>query len=161
MLPKINTILYACDLEPETTQAMELVMNLAISNQAKVVLMHAMEPISAQAANMIHNYMSEQTVKTMRDEAVQSIKERMTTYLAEFTQIHADDMNNLSETPRIEVVNGVPAEAIEKTAEKAGADLIVMNSRTHSKIGQMVIGSTANKVVHHSRIPVLVVPIIK
>jgi len=56
MLPKINTILYACDLEPETTQAMELVMNLAISNQAKVVLMHAMEPISAQAANMIHNY---------------------------------------------------------------------------------------------------------
>ena len=161
MLPKINTILYACDLEPKTTQAMELVMNLAISNQAKVVLMHAMEPISAQAANMIHNYMSEETVKNMRDEAIKTVNERIQAYLTEFTQTHADEMQNLTEAPRVEVVNGVPAEAIEKTAEKVGADLIVMNSRTHSKIGQMVIGSTANKVVHHSRIPVLVVPILK
>ncbi|MBJ7551331.1 universal stress protein [Marinomonas ostreistagni] len=161
MLPKINTILYACDLEPKTTQAMELVMNLAISNQAKVVLMHAMEPISAQAANMIHNYMSEETVKNMRDEAIKTVNERIQAYLTEFTKTHADEMQNLTEAPRVEVVNGVPAEAIEKTAEKVGADLIVMNSRTHSKIGQMVIGSTANKVVHHSRIPVLVVPILK
>ncbi len=161
MLPKIETILYACDLEPKTTQAMEMVMNLAIANQAKVIIMHALEPISAQASNMIYNYMSEQTVKTMREEAIQSIRERMKAFLEEFTQSHPEDMRDLGSEPQLEVVSGIPAEAIEKTAEKVGADMIVMNSRTHSKIGQMVIGSTANKVVHHSRIPVLVVPILK
>ena len=159
MLPKVSTILYACDLDGKTNQAMELVMNLAIANQAKVVIMHAMEPIGAQAANMIHNYMSEKTVKAMRDEAVNSVKERINKHLAEFVETHNEDMALLEQTPETMVVHGVPSEAIEKTAQQIGADMIVMNSRTHSRIGQMVIGSTANKVVHHSRVPVLVVPI--
>lgn len=161
MLPKIRTILYACDLEPRTNQAMEMVINLAICNDAKVVLMHAMEPISAQAANMIHNYISDNTIQEMREEATKSVQERMQSYLNDFMSTHSEDVKDLSSTPSIEVVSGLPAEVIETTAEKVGADLIVMNSRTHSRIGQMVIGSTANKVIHHSRIPVMVVPILK
>ncbi|TPE49337.1 universal stress protein [Maribrevibacterium harenarium] len=159
MLPKVSTILYACDLDGKTNQAMELVMNLAIANQAKVIIMHAMEPIGAQAANMIHNYMSEKTVKAMRDEAEASVQERMQKHLADFIETHKEDMAQLEQTPETVVVHGIPADAIQKAAEKLGADMIVMNSRTHSRIGQMVIGSTANKVVHHSRVPVLVVPI--
>lgn len=161
MLPKVRTILYACDLEPRTNQAMEMVVNLAISNQAKVVLMHAMEPITAQAANMIHNYISDESINEMREEAVRSTLDRMQSYLRDFMEAHSEDVKDLPSTPELEVVHGVPAEAIEATAEKVGADLIVMNSRTHSRIGQMVIGSTANKVVHHSRVPVMVVPILK
>lgn len=161
MLQKISTILYACDLEPKTNQAMELVLNLAISNQAQIVLMHAMEPISAQAANMITNYISDNTIKTMREEAKRATLDRLESYIAQFLETHAEDAKGLIAAPKVEIAHGVPAEVIEKTAEKVGADLIVMNSRTHSRIGQMVIGSTANKVVHHSRIPVLVVPILK
>ncbi|RDL43064.1 universal stress protein [Marinomonas piezotolerans] len=161
MLPKINTILYACDLEPKTNQAMEMVISLAISNQASVVLMHAMEPVSSQAANMIHNYVSDDVLKLMRKDAIETTHKRMEDLLQQFSDAHPDDMAKLKSAPTIEVVNGIAADVIEKTAEKTNADLIVMNSRTHSKIGQMVIGSTANKVVHRSHIPVLVVPILK
>ncbi|CUB02586.1 universal stress protein [Marinomonas fungiae] len=161
MLPKIRTILYACDLEPRTNQTMEMVLNLAITNQANIVLLHVMEPISAQAANMINNYISDATIKEMREEADRSTLERMQTYLGQFMEAHAHEVSELPAAPRIELAHGIPSETIEKVAEKIGADMIVMNSRTHSKIGQMVIGSTANKVVHHSRVPVMVVPILK
>ncbi|SBT17540.1 Stress response protein NhaX [Marinomonas gallaica] len=160
MLQKIRTILFACDLEPKTNQAMEMALNMAIANQAEIVLMHAIEPVSAQAANMINNYISDVTIKEMREEADRSTLERMQTYLGQFMEAYAEEMKELPAFPRLELAHGAPAEVIEATAEKVGADLIIMNSRTHSRIGQMVIGSTANKVVHHSRVPVMVVPII-
>lgn len=161
MLPKIRTILYACDLEARTNQTMEMVLNLAITNQANIVLLHVMEPISAQAANMINNYISDTTLKEMREESNRTTLERMQTYIGQFMEAHAEEISQLPSSPTLELAHGVPSEMIEKVAEKTGADMIVMNSRTHSKIGQMVIGSTANKVVHHSRVPVMVVPILK
>lgn len=160
MLPKIRTILFACDLEPKTNQAMEMALNLAISNQAEIVLLHIIEPVSAQAANMINNYISEVTIKEMREEADRSTLERMQIYLGKFMEAHSEEIKQLPAFPKLELAHGIPSEMIEKAADKVDADLIIMNSRTHSRIGQMVIGSTANKVVHHSRVPVMVVPII-
>ena len=59
----------------------------------------------------------------------------------------------------IMVITGQIEEVILETAKKENADLIVMGSRTHSVVGRMMMGSSANKVVHTSEIPVLVVPI--
>jgi nucleotide-binding universal stress UspA family protein len=57
----------------------------------------------------------------------------------------------------IQVEEGYPAQTILTMAEKQNADIIVMSSRTHGTIGQ-VIGSTTNKVIHHGKFPVLVLP---
>jgi len=57
----------------------------------------------------------------------------------------------------IQVLEGYAAQAILRTAEKENADLIVMSSRTHGAIGQL-LGSTTNKVMHHGKFPVLVIP---
>lgn len=53
---------------------------------------------------------------------------------------------------------GSPKEDIIKTAENWGADLIVMG--THGRTGLMhyLIGSVAEYVLHHSKIPVMIVP---
>ncbi|MCW8355371.1 universal stress protein [Marinomonas pontica] len=159
MLPKINTIVYACDLDNHTQSAMALVMSLAKTNAAKVILMHAMEPLNAQASNMINNYITEEVRTAMRKDAVAEINARAQKTLSEFMEAYASELDDLSQAPETVIVNGMPAESIQKVAKEHNADLIVMNSRTHSRLGQMILGSTANKVIHSSSIPVLVVPI--
>jgi nucleotide-binding universal stress UspA family protein len=49
-----------------------------------------------------------------------------------------------------------PAEGILETANKEGSDLIVMASHGRSGIQRLLLGSQANKVVTHSKVPVLV-----
>lgn len=159
MLPQVNTILYACDLDGKTQSALGLVFNLALANKAKVIIMHAMEPLSTQASNMVSSYIPEESIKAMREEAIKSVEDRMEKELSTFMDDNKEALAGLAFPPETMIVNGIPSEAIEKTAEIKSADMIVMNSRTHSRLGQMIIGSTANKVIHHSRIPVLVVPI--
>ncbi|MCL2022104.1 MAG: universal stress protein [Betaproteobacteria bacterium] len=50
----------------------------------------------------------------------------------------------------------VPYEAIIATAEECGCDLIFMASHGRRGISGMLLGSETNKVLTHSRIPVLV-----
>ena len=47
-------------------------------------------------------------------------------------------------------------EAIIKTAEDKGCDLIVMASHGRSGISAVLLGSVTNKVLTHTKIPVLV-----
>jgi len=55
-------------------------------------------------------------------------------------------------------VEGVqPYEAIVATATDRGCDLIVMASHGRSGLSAMVLGSVTNKVLTHSKVPVLVV----
>jgi nucleotide-binding universal stress UspA family protein len=159
MLPKINTIVYACDLDGKTQAAMELVLSLAKTHGAKVILMHAIEPLNAQAANMINNYITEDVRDAMRKDAIKDINTRMERLLSEFMEKYSEELSNLETPPETVIVNGVPSESIQRLAAEKNADLIVMNSRTHGRLSQMIIGSTANKVIHTSSIPVLVVPI--
>jgi nucleotide-binding universal stress UspA family protein len=56
------------------------------------------------------------------------------------------------------VVEGDPAQMIMDYAQKNGVDLIVMSSHGKSGISRWVFGSVADKVVHHSPIPVLISP---
>jgi len=49
-----------------------------------------------------------------------------------------------------------PYEAIVETAQKKGCDLIIMASHGRRGVGALLIGSETQKVLTHSRIPVLV-----
>jgi len=54
-------------------------------------------------------------------------------------------------------VDGTPAEAILDQAEAGGHDLIVVGSRGRGDVASIMLGSVSHHVVHHSRVPVLVV----
>lgn len=54
------------------------------------------------------------------------------------------------------VQDRMAAEAIMETARKRRCDLIVMSSHGRSGIGAVLLGSVTNKVLTHSRTPVLV-----
>ncbi len=53
-------------------------------------------------------------------------------------------------------VSDIPYEAIIAAAEKSGADLIFMASHGRRGISGLLLGSETQKVLTHSKIPVLV-----
>lgn len=55
------------------------------------------------------------------------------------------------------VERGNPAKIILKVAEEQKCDLIVMGFRGKTALDEITIGSTVNKVLHKSKLPVLVI----
>ena len=60
--------------------------------------------------------------------------------------------------PAIDIVTGVPAPEILASAERAGAELIVMGTRGLGGAGRLMFGSTTERVVRAAHVPVLAVP---
>lgn len=60
--------------------------------------------------------------------------------------------------PAIDVATGAAGDEILAAATRASADLIVMGTRGLGAAGRMVFGSTAERVVRSSPVPVLVIP---
>ncbi len=59
------------------------------------------------------------------------------------------------------VLRGKPYNKILEFADEKGVDLIVIGSHTVPPIQKVLLGSTAEKVIHKAKVPVLVVPIYK
>jgi nucleotide-binding universal stress UspA family protein len=52
---------------------------------------------------------------------------------------------------------GAPADAIEAVVEEEDVDLLVLGSMTHGRLGRLVLGSTAEKLLHTVACDLLVV----
>jgi len=57
----------------------------------------------------------------------------------------------------VHVRDQYPAEGIIATAKDKGCDLIVMSSHGHRGIDRLLLGSQANQVLTHSKVPALIV----
>lgn len=68
-----------------------------------------------------------------------------------------DSFGNLSDKIETKTEIGDPATEILNTAEAGNFDLIVMCTHGMSATKRFLLGSVTNKVVHHAKIPVLVV----
>jgi len=58
---------------------------------------------------------------------------------------------------RIDVAHGRPAEEIVDYAEREGMDLIVMSTHGRTGLSRWVLGSTADKVLHGTHLPIFLI----
>jgi nucleotide-binding universal stress UspA family protein len=84
------------------------------------------------------------------------VRERLAHY---FRHEEPDEGRYAQYIENIYVCAGAPVTAILDHARKGGYDLIVMGTHGHGFLYSAVIGSNAQKMVHESEIPVLVVRI--
>lgn len=61
------------------------------------------------------------------------------------------------ECAEVHVKDQAPADAIVATSREIGADVIVLASHGRRGIEKMLLGSVANEVLAHSKVPVLIV----
>ncbi len=137
-----KNLLVAIDLSNESDKVIARARQLADGNAACLSLVHVVEPVSA--AYPIDAYAI--NISKLQDEAIEIATERMA------------DIGKGFEIPaaRQHIVVGSAATEIRAKAEELGNDLIVIGS--HGRSGwKLLLGSTANKVLHGAHCDILTV----
>lgn len=163
MSPQIKTILYTTALSSYTRPVLRFTVGLARQHNAKIVLLHVVEPLNNSVRFLMESYLSPEKAEQLHREATSGILEkfhkRLETFCAEELGTTLEQTQVISE---IRVVSGVPYEAILHEADRCNADLIVMGTHAGSSSLRVdFLGSTTRRLTLLSKRPVLIVPFVQ
>ena len=134
-------VLVAVDLGETSAGVLEKAHELACVQQAELHVLHAVEPLSITYGGDIPMDFS-----SIQDEIYDQAREQLTSFCAS---------RNIPESQR-HLVIGRPESEIATTAAELAVDLIVVGS--HARFGlALLLGSTADGVLHHAKCDVLAV----
>ena len=145
-------ILIAYDGSPDSVRGIEKAARLFGGARATVATCWRSVHDAARAAHTVMPAgMIAEAVRHMDDAA----REAAAAMAAEGAQLAADA--GLRADSCAPCAGGAIWAALVHVADEEGADVVVVGSRGHSELRSFVLGSTAHGVVHHARVPVLVV----
>jgi nucleotide-binding universal stress UspA family protein len=158
-IPKYKTILYATDLGEHMRPVFRHAIGLARQYDAKIIMIHVVEPLGPTGEWMLRAYMPKSAGSFTKDK-LEKILKKMKKRVEEFYQEELSDQDKkVGLVSNIYAVSGDCAEQINSHAESLDVDLIVMGTHTDDGFGHGLLGSTARKLTHISKRPVLVVPV--
>jgi nucleotide-binding universal stress UspA family protein len=138
-------ILFATDFSEGSDYAFEYALSLAKKCEAKLLVVHAInEPVDLSGFYVPH---------ISFDKLEEEIEEGARKMMDKFCTSHIigfDDYESF-------IVPGIAYEEIIKTAQEQEADLIVMGTHGRAGLDHVLFGSTAEKVVRKSPIPVMTI----
>lgn len=151
----IEKILIAVDDSRQADYAAEFGLNIARYYQAEVGLVNVVEPIVLPSSGS-DSITGMPTDISMVDEAeiVRLQTESAENNLKRILQKYGGELKITNFTEY-----GLTADGILKCSAEFGADLIVIGTHSRTGLDRLFMGSTAEQVVRHSHIPVLVVPL--
>jgi len=144
--PRFKRIMLTLDGSPLARQATPLATEIATLAQAELVVLTAVAPPYLEAPELTSAY-------TSFDEAVAAVRDRLPNELGLYADVLKQ--HNVPVTPV--AVSGLPAEAIVDEAEARKVDLIVMATHGAGGLRRWALGSVADKIIHASTTPLLVV----
>ena len=158
MLPHINRILYTTALTQGAPHVFRYALALARRHQAQISVLHILEPLSPFAQSLVELHVAHERSEKMHAEAREQVKVTIEQRLEELCKAEeCQDDTGCDLVSDITVLEGQPAEKILEYAGEIDADLIIVGCSRQSVLGEALIGSTANKVLHRSDRPVLLV----
>ena len=127
---------------------------------------HQAIELAKQFKSKMSVVMASRSYRAMNDEgfispAVNIVRERWEEEVRErakkvLDKLCADAASSGITCESIHVFDDTPYRAIIGAAEKQGCDMIVMGSHGHGGVKQFFVGSETNRVLSHTKIPVLV-----
>jgi len=144
LIRDINNILFATDFSDSSQQAADYAVTLANLTGAKLHVLHVINELDEHQRVMIPR---EAFLVLEKEVQVQAIKE-----LEMFCKEQTHDIPTASYA-----VVGAPFIVILEMGEKVNADLIVMGTHGRTGMEHVIVGSTAERIVRRSKIPVLTV----
>jgi nucleotide-binding universal stress UspA family protein len=144
--PRFKRIMLTLDGSPLARQATPLATEMATLAQAELVVVTAVAPPYLEAPELIGAYYS-------FDEALAAVRDRLPNQLG----LYADVLKQHNVPIMPIAVSGLPAEAIVDEAAARNADLIVMATHGAGGLRRWALGSVADKIIHASTTPLLVV----
>lgn len=163
---KIKNILYATDLSENARYAFAYAVSLADMYKAKITILHVMPDEEDIVEANLAAYMGKERWEAIRashySEAQESLigKKRdhilIRELLGKFCE-NAKAGNDNSQEDEIVIDRGNPVTQIIKQCNAKECDMIVMGSRGHSTLADVIMGSITKRVLRRTDKPVLVV----
>jgi nucleotide-binding universal stress UspA family protein len=151
----IQKILIAVDDSRYADHAAEFGFEMARLCNAEVGLVNIIEPIIMPAAGSDSiTGMTAEVSMIDESEMVRIQKEAAENTLKRIQAQYADELKITNFTEY-----GLTADGILKCSAEFGADMIVIGTHSRTGIDRLFMGSIAENVVRHSKVPVLVVPL--
>lgn len=140
-----KTILFATDFSESSDYAFDYAQSLAKKFGARLALVHVInEPVDLRGFYVPH---------ISFDKLEEEIEAGAKKMMEKFCRTHIRDYDNYETY----IVPGVPYDEIIKKGLEVGADLIVMATHGRTGLDHVLFGSTAEKVVRKSPIPVMTI----
>ncbi|MCB1754230.1 MAG: universal stress protein [Gammaproteobacteria bacterium] len=159
MLSDIKTILYSTDLKGDGREkAYKMAIGLAKNAGARVIVLHAFET-STQLPAVFENVLSDEMLERFKSVGLEERKAELLERIQQYCEREFPGEDYPGGEPTVLVREGKPQRVILEVAEQQQVDMIVMGTRTHTSLGDGLLGSTATKVIHRSKIPVLIYPL--
>lgn len=159
MLPTVKTIVYASDITEGSRPVFRMALEEAIKHNARIIFLHAIEPMSTDTDEMVRDYVLSRAQLNHTRQLLDQYRSKIEQRIASFLESEIPEGTHLNQTPHIEVTRGQPDQVIVKVAQKQNADMIVMGDRGGSVASRLFLGSTTQKVIQQTNIPVLIVPL--
>lgn len=141
----LDTILVAIDFSDSSDKAFKTALFMAQKFSAKLVLVHVVnEPIDLRGFYVPHISFDK------LEEEITAGAEKM---MEQFCRNHFNGFDNYESL----IVPGIPYQEIITVAENNQADIIVLGTHGRTGLDHVLFGSTAEKVVRKSLLPVLTV----
>ncbi len=140
-----STILIAVDFSDSSDNAFRLALSMAKKFSAKLLVLHVInEPVDLRGFYVPHI-----SFEKLEEEIEEGAKKMMESVCR----------RNLHDFENFEclIVPGLPYEQIIGQADEKSADLIVLGTHGRTGLDHVLFGSTAEKVVRKSSLPVLTV----
>lgn len=157
----IQTIVFATDLCVFTPYIAQHVLSLAENLKAKIVVVHAVEPLGSLGTAVLKTYLPKEADQELQNEGMgimlATIKERLIDMLAdEFLECNL----TFNQVMDVVVEPGNPTEVILRCVEEKQADLIIMGTRSPNLVHSFSLGSVTSRVLQLAKVPVYTVPML-
>ncbi|NND02682.1 MAG: universal stress protein [Acidimicrobiia bacterium] len=140
----MNLILVPLDTSEAAAEAIEPAMELADALDYSVLLVAIADVV---VKNAMHPVMESEHINA---------EQALTSYLG---QLAADVGGRGVEVQTMVIDSMDPAASIADTAEAKGAEMIVMSSHGRTGAARWLLGSTAERVIRHAKMPVHLIPV--
>jgi len=152
---KVSKILIALDYAPTAVKVAETGFLLAQTMGAKVILLHVLsEPVyySSREYSPVIGFTGYMEMDTLKSVSIERLKNASLLYLE-------DTKKQLGDKKILTIVKeGEFADTILEAAKEVNADIIVIGSHSRRWLEEILMGSVTEKVLHHTLIPLLIVP---
>jgi universal stress protein A len=142
---ELRTILATTDFSDQASAGVELAASLARRLEARLLLLFV---VTDDLPPLLVGISEKE-----REEILEEHRVAATARLADYAreQLPGVEVETITEV-------GVPSRRIVEVAQQRGADLVVIASRGYGPLRQILLGSTAERVLHRAPCPVLVAP---
>jgi nucleotide-binding universal stress UspA family protein len=142
-MPLFERILCPVDFSRSSRAALRHAVALACDDGAALTVLHVVDPLLAQAGRV-----------RFRRPLVENEARKQLERLARSIARSASG----AQEPAIRLEVGQAGEKILETAKSIQADLIVIGTHGLTGLGRLLLGSTAEHVLHRAAVPVLAIP---